>query len=101
MRPPFCSIIGGRACRLQSSVPITLMSSMRRHWSSGTCSSGPRTMTPALLTRMSTRPKRSRVAPISRRTSSSRATSPRRAMASVPSRPASATTSFAPASLPR
>jgi hypothetical protein len=101
MRPPFCSIMAGRAWRLHSMVPVTFTSNMRRHSSAGTASSGARTMMPALLTRTSSRPKRVRVAATSALTSSSRATSPRRATASAPNRSASATTASAPARLPR
>jgi hypothetical protein len=74
----------------QRKVPVRLISCTWRHCSSVNSSEGATMGMPALLTRTSTRPKRSSVASTNASTSSARATSARRASTSAPKAPISA-----------
>jgi hypothetical protein len=65
----------GRHAALTRAMPVTLMSRIRAHSASSFSSTVPTALTPALLTRMSMRPKRSATASIAASTDARSATS--------------------------
>ena len=75
MEPPPASRIAGITSRVPRNTPLTLMSMVRSHCSAVMSSMPPRVEMPALLTRMSTLPKRDTAAATALRQSSSLVTS--------------------------
>src|SRR5216117_3331620 len=88
--PPACFMSGYAACE-QRKAEVRFVSSTRRHSASVYSWIGLRMFVPALLTRMSRRPKRSRVVLTSRATAASSVTSTLTASAGAPSPSISAT----------